>query len=67
MPCEVDFRQGYFCSILYTQHIFFQINILLLDYQNFGLKVSIFPNWQPITYFSCKIKIERQDLSESCR
>ena len=63
MPCEVDLRQGHFCSIIYTQHIFFEINILLLDYQNFGLKVSIFQNWQPITYFSRKIKIERQDLS----
>ena len=46
MNYEVDSRQRYFCPIIYTQHIiFFQINILLLDYQNFGFKVSIFPNW----------------------
>ena len=44
MACELDYRKGYFCPIIHTwyimhQHIiFFQINILLLGYQEFGSK-----------------------------
>ena len=39
MACEVDSRQGFFCSRIYTLHIiFFQINMLLLSYQEFGPK-----------------------------
>ena len=39
MACEVDSRQGFFCSRIYTLHIiFFQINMLLLSYQEFGSK-----------------------------
>ena len=44
MACELDYRQGYFCQIIHTKHIiyqhiiYFQINILLLGYQEFGYK-----------------------------